>query len=414
MSTETAGHPHASHPPSMEFPNFRVTSATFAHPDITSTERAELALDRTRLEEALGRVRAEGVDAFVLSTCLRVEVVNVGCDRANHRVLELLFPDTEIPQPTIRFDREVVHHLYRVASGLDSPIIGEPEVLGQFRSALEQSSSSGAAGGMFEKLLQSAVKAGRAVRKQLPRTGVGSLALVAADLAADVDEVAVFGAGAMARAATETLRAGDRNPRVTVYARRPDAVAFAADDVRHLSEAPKALAAFPAVISATSSERELFDGAVLSEALAERSDSLLLIDLAMPPDFSPARHNGDLRYFNLDDLADQARDRQTSEAVEEVIDNLAGETWAKLTNHQRVGPVISAILAEARRAVEEEVSRFSHKAQIDEEQIGVLNQLAQTVAHRVLHRPLSYLSSDENGAQAAPILAKVFGVSSED
>jgi glutamyl-tRNA reductase len=398
----------------MAYPNFRVTSATFAHPRTTSTERADLALDGPRLEEALGRVRAEGVDAFVLSTCLRVEVVNVGCDRANRRVLELLFPDVETPEPIIRFDRDVVHHLYRVASGLDSPIVGEPEVLGQFRSALEMSSGSGAAGGMFEKLLQSAVKAGRAARKQLPQTGVGSLALVAADLASEADEIAVFGAGAMARAATETLRASNRNPRVTVYARRPEAVAFQADDVRHLSEAPKALAAFPAVISATSSKRELFDGAVLAEALSARASQLLLIDLAMPPDFSPTQLNGDLRYINLDDLADHARDRQTSAAVEDVLDGLAGETWAKLTNHQKVGPVISAILAEARRAVEEEVNRFSHKAQIDEEQIGVLNQLAQTVAHRVLHRPLSYLSSDENGAQAAPILAEVFGVSSDD
>lgn len=411
----TAGHPHASHPPAaMEYPNFRVTSATFAHPETNSAQRAELALDGPRLEEALNRVQAEGVDAFVLSTCLRVEVVNVGCDRANRRVLELLFPEADIPDPVVRFDRDVVQHLYRVASGLDSPVVGEPEVLGQFRSALELSRNTGAAGGMFEKLLQSAVKAGRAARKQLPTTGVGSLALVAADLAADADEIAVFGAGAMARAATETLRSSKTAPRVTVYARRPEAVTFGADDVRNLSEAPKALATFPAVISATSSKRELFDSAVLSEALHDRPDQLLLIDLAMPPDFSPSGHNGDLRYINLDDLADHARDRQASDDVEMVLEGLAGETWAKLTNHQKVGPVISAILSEARRAVEEEVDRFSHKAEIDEAQVGVLNQLAQTVAHRVLHRPLSYLSSAEDGAKAAPILAEVFGVAVDD
>ena len=97
-----------------------------------------------------------------------------------------------------------------------------------------------------------------------------------------------------------------------------------------------------------------------------------------------------------------------------MLEGLAGETWAKLTNHQKVGPVISAILSEARRAVEEEVDRFSHKAEIDEAQVGVLNQLAQTVAHRVLHRPLSYLSSAEDGAKAAPILAEVFGVAVDD
>jgi glutamyl-tRNA reductase len=266
---------------------------------------------------------------------------------------------------------------------------------------------------MFEKLLQSAVRAGRTARKQLPETGVGSLALVAADLAADAGEVAVFGAGAMARAATETLRGNTTPPRVTVYARRPEAVGFDADDIRDMSEAPKALASFPVVISATSSKRELFDGTVLADALASRSDRLLLVDLAMPPDFAPCEHKGDLRYFNLDDLADQARDRQASDEIELVLEGLAFDMWSKLTNHHQVGPVISAILAEARQAVEEEVKRFSGKLQADDEQIAVLNQLAQTIAHRVLHRPLSYLSSDEQGAEAAPVLAEVFGVAGD-
>jgi glutamyl-tRNA reductase len=410
MSTPIPGHPGAT----TAQPSFRVTSATFAHPDATSDDRARLALDGPHLEEALGRVRAAGVDAFVLATCLRIEVVSVGCHKANRRVLELLYPDSDLPAPVVRFDRDVVHHLYRVAAGLDSPIVGEPEVLGQFRAALDVSRSHGAAGGMFEKLLQSAVRAGRAARKQLPETGVGSLALVAAALAADAAEVAIFGAGAMAHAAAETLRTAERPPRVTVYARRPDAVAFDADEVRHMSDAPRALASFPVVISATSSKRELFDGGVLSEALSARSDQLLLVDLAMPPDFSPNGHDGRLRYVNLDDLAERARDHQASNEVEDVLDGLATDMWAKLTNHHQVGPVISAILAEARRAVDEEVSRFSGRLHVDDEQLAVLNQLAQTVAHRVLHRPLSYLSSAENGAHAAPILAEVFGVAGDD
>ena len=409
MST-TPAHPHAAGTQ----PTFRVTSATFAHPDTTSAERASLALDSDHLEEALDRVRAAGVDAFVLATCLRIEVVNVGCDRANRRVLELLYEDQELPDPVVRFDRDVIQHLYRVAAGLDSPIVGEPEVLGQFRGALELSLAHGAAGGMFEKLLQSAVRAGRAARRQLPQTGTGSLALVAADLAADAAEVAVFGAGAMARAATETLRRRENPPRVTVYARRPSAVGFVADDIRDMSEAPKALADFPVVISATSSKRELFDGAVLGDALAGRSDRLLLVDLAMPPDFSPNGSRSDLQYINLDDMAEHARDKQASSEVEDVLEGLAADMWAKLANHDQVGPVISAILAEARHAVEEEVRRFSGKLHADDAQIAVLNQLAQTVAHRVLHRPLSYLSSDEQGARAASVLAEVFGVAGAD
>jgi glutamyl-tRNA reductase len=395
--------------------SFRVTSISFAHPATPTEERSAIALTGARLAAALERVQEVGVDVFVLSTCLRTEIASVGCDRALRRVLELLYHGLELPgSGVIRFDRDAVHHLYRVAAGIDSPIVGEPEVLGQFRSALDAAREHGGVGGLFDKLLQTAVNTGRQARKLLPETATGSMALVAAEIAAGAPEVSVFGAGAMARAAVETLRGSTPAPRVTVYARRPEAVRFETDDVRHLSEAPKALAESPVVISATSAKRELFDGSVLEEALAQRRSPLLLVDLAMPPDFSPGAATSALRYYDLDSLADRVRRQQASDEVEAYLEQAAGESWAKLTNHHEVGPVIAAILEEARRAVEEEVQRFSGRLQIEPENLGALTQLAQTVAHRVLHRPLSYLSSDERGASAAPIFAEVFGVAGGD
>ncbi|NIA26171.1 MAG: hypothetical protein GWP04_11470, partial [Gammaproteobacteria bacterium] len=117
---------------------FRISSLTFAHPDISSGDRARLALTDDVLTAAYRRVSEAGIDAFVLSTCLRVEIVSVGCDAALDRVMEILYPDGALLASGVRRrDSDVLLHLYRVAAGLDSPVVGEPEVLAQFRHAID-------------------------------------------------------------------------------------------------------------------------------------------------------------------------------------------------------------------------------------------------------------------------------------
>jgi glutamyl-tRNA reductase len=393
---------------------FRITSASFAHPATTAEQRAALALSSQQLHAGFSRLRAEGIDAFVLHTCLRVEVVTTGCERALGRAQQILFPGIDLPATgAIRRDADALAHLSRIAAGLDSPVVGEPEVLGQYRAALEAAQAAGAVGGLFEKALQATVKTARQARRQMAKVSRGSIALVAADLVRDADRVAIFGAGAMARAAAGALRSGDEMPKISIYARRPEAVDFDADDVRPLRSAPEALAEFPAVISASAAKAQLFDADVLATALERRAGTLLLIDLAMPPDFAPGECNGSLEYVNIDDLAAQIQRDGSGADVEQFVAAAAIENWAKLSNHQRVGPVIAAILDEADRAVAEEVRRFAGRLNGPDADDAVLRQLAQTVAHRVLHRPLSYLGTSENGAEAAGVLAEVFGVAGD-
>jgi len=389
-----------------------IAGATFAHPDVDALDRAALSLDGDRLRASLGHVADLGVDVFVLSTCLRVEVVTTGCDRALDRVLRLLYPDRSLPQPVVRRDRDVLEHLARVAAGLESPIIGEQEILGQMRAAIDVGREAGTIGGVFQRVLEAAVGESRAARRVLTESAVGSMALVAVDVANGAERVAVLGAGKMAHAATELLRSNGTD--VTVYARRPDAVSFPTDDVGHIDDAPAALGAFPVVISATSSKRELFAAGVLDRALDRRTDALTLIDLAMPPDFAPDTTSDRLVYFNLDDLADRVRRVNAPDAVEQQIAVGVTERWTRLRNHHEVGPVIAAMLDEAGRAVDEEVRRFAGRIDATPNQIEVLEQLANTVVHRVLHRPLSYLSSSERGAEVAPICAAMFGVADVD
>lgn len=384
--------------------SFQITAASYAHPHTPAEVRTALALDDERLAAAYARIRKAGIDAFVLTTCLRVEVVAVGCERALGRVEELLFGDAPREPRVVRENQDALKHLYRIAAGLDSPIVGEPEVLGQFRAAVETAVGQGVTGGVLEKVLQQAISVGRTTRKALPTTGPGSLALVATELADGHRQVAVFGAGAMARAAAQAL--GDRT--VTLYARRPEAITDLEVEVRHLSEAPIALAEADMVVSATAAKKELFAADVLVDAVTKRTSPLLLIDLAMPPDFRPPATLEKLTYFNIDDLAGHARRLVDVDEAERRVAEAAREHWAKLANHAAVGPVIAAILQEADTAVDEVVERFANRLDVDDREL--LEQMAHTIAHRVLHRPLSYLSRDAHGSEAAPLLAEIFGV----
>lgn len=390
----------------------RISGISFAHPHTTEGDRSRLVIPEDRLRNVYQRIAEAGIDAFVLSTCLRIEIVSTGCEAALERVLEIIYPDLALPESGVRFqDEEALVHLSRIASGLASPIIGEPEVLAQFRQAIQTARQVGVVGGTLGKLLDAAVANGRAARRMLPVTPEGSLATVAAELAHGSPEVAVFGAGSMARAAVEGLLSQEPAPKVTVYARRPDGVRFHADTIRPLDDAPAALAETPVVISATAAKRELFDTNVLAAALDRRDTPLLLIDLAMPPDFTPSEEMAGLTYVNLDALADRARREQVAGELEEFVAHNAAEQWSRTANRHLVGPVITAILHEIDLAVQEEVDRFTARIEnANGDARAVAGQLAQTVAHRVLHRPLSYLGAGKRAEEAASLLAEIFGV----
>jgi len=388
-----------------------VTGISFAHPSTNTRERARLAVEGERLRAAYERLGRAGFDAFVLSTCLRVELVVLGCDEVLARAAEVVFPDVELPRTGIvRRGQDLLHHLFRVASGLNSPILGEPEVLGQFRSAVDTVKQTGTVGGAFGKLLESAITVGRSTRKMLPVTPAGSMALVAAAMAGGHEHVAVFGAGVMAKAAVSALRAAGPDTLITVYARHPETVDLAGVNVAHMSGAPKALVDFPVVISATAAKCELFGPEVLDEALSRRSSSLLLLDLAMPPDFIPGSAHELLTYRNIDQMGEVVRSNGVSAEVEAAVAQEAETRWSRLSLHSSVGPVVSEILDQARRAVDEEVRRFMTRLDDPNGNEEVLRQLAQTVAHRVLHPALSYLSSAESSPESVATIAEAFGV----
>lgn len=375
----------------------RLATASFAYPDVDNGRRAALA---ARLVDA---PVPDGT--FVLSTCLRVEIA-VAADRDTLREVVLAMFGDVLDLATIRTDESAIVHLYRVASGLESPIVGERDVLTQFRGAVARAEEHHGVGGLFAKLLESAVAAAREVHRALPATPHDSIAEVAADAVAPLGKVAVFGSGTMATAVAERLVAAGAE--VTIVARSPEKVAIRDVAVAPFEAAIEHLASSPAVVSATSAKQALVADRDLRDALDARTEPLTLVDMAMPPDFEPGPHTP-VRYIDIDHLAAMVEPQPRVVVADGLACEAAIDMFHRLSTHADVAPIISALMRDADDVVERTVARFAGRLG-DERDAAVLRQAAHTVARTLLAGPVAHLRRGELADEAVEGLATAFGV----
>ncbi len=377
----------------------RVTGLSAAYPEMAAGERAAL-LDALDLELA-------PPGAFVLSTCLRLELCVEGDRAALSAAIEKM--GGVVPAAArIRDGAEAVEHLFRVAAGLESPVLGEREILTQFRAALVDAQTGGRVRGHFSKLLEAAVATGREARQALPASPHLSMAAVAAQLVGTSDRVAVIGTGQMGKAVTEALLALPARPKVTVVARNPEKAGGLAVEQWNLDRLGAALADFPAVISATSAHGQLMPVAEMQAIVDRRTSPLRLIDMAMPPDFDwlASPH---LDYLSIDDLARRAYREIPLDEAARMTGIAAGQAYHRITGHHQVGPVIAGLMSEADSVVERVVDRFAGRLENPDDRT-VLRQAAHTVARTLLAKPVGYLNSVDRSADAAEVMADAFGL----
>lgn len=350
---------------------------------------------------------------FVLSTCLRVEVMVPGPESLLDRVLADLFGDLlDTVPPQRRRGERAVSHLYRVAAGLESPILGELEVLTQFRQTLIEAEEAGQVSGVFARLLEGAVGAGRHARELIPGSPHNSMAAVAAQAVGTAGRVAVMGTGIMSSAVVDGLLLLPAPPHVTVVARHPEKVARSdMVEVLPFERAIDVIESFPAVISATSAKRRPIPDQALADALARRSTPLLLVDMAMPPDFEPP-HHAEIEYLDIDDLARMAGRRSRSEEADAFVDAAAATAYRQYRDHHEIGPLIGDLIGRADELVAETVRRFAGRLGGPDDE-SVLRQTAHTVARSLLAGPISYLKQEERSAEAIDVIADAFGVEDE-
>jgi glutamyl-tRNA reductase len=399
-------------------------------------ERATLTGDAAaKLLEDVSSSEHAG-EAMVLSTCNRVEVY-ADVDKFHGglaQTSELLARragvslDDLTPHLYVHYEDRAVAHLFAVACGLDSMVVGESQILGQVRAALRSAQDAGTAGGTLGALAQQALRVGKRARTEtgIDRAGrslvtAGLDAVAAAVGPVEGRSALVVGAGAMSALAAGLLR--QRGASRVVVANRTlshaERVAAAVGGrAAPLDDLGSALAEADLVVSCTGAVGHVIDVDLLAQAQRSRGGRpVALVDLALPRDVQPgARDLPGVTVVDLETLADalerneHAADVDATRAI--VADEVAAFlTWQRATS---VAPTVVALREMAERVVRAEMRRLEGRLPaLAPAARAEIEQTVQRVVDKVLHAPtvrVKQLAGEPGGQSYADALSKLFGL----
>ena len=388
----------------------------------------------------LGADRCPEVDEHaVLATCYRVELYAYlveGVAEGREVLIDELVAAHGVDRSAltdhlyVHAGEDVARHLARVASGLDSLVLGEAEILGQVRAAFDDAKRNGTAGPVLELLFRSAVTTGRRARGE---TLIGANPATASSMALALAEGAlgglrtrralVVGAG---RTALQTLKALDgRSVQEIAVTNRTlergrDVAATFGATAFGLDELEDALAWADVAVAATSSETPVVSTEVVAAAMQRRPERpLVLVDLAVPADVDRAAAEvAGVRLFDVDDLragldeaiASRLREVPRVEAIveEEVVE--FGRRYRELD----VEPLLVALRRRAERIREAEVERtLKRLGDVDPATAEQIARLSRSLVKKLLHEPtarLRELAGEGGGDDAAAAARDLFGI----
>lgn len=362
-------------------------------------------------------------EAVVLSTCNRTEVYVVAerFHGAYSDVREFLCELGEIdidelsPHLFSQHDDAAVQHLFEVAAGLDSAVIGEGEILGQIRTAWKVAREESAARASMNLLLRSAVEAGKRARSETAiGRGTASVSHAAVEMLADVvgdlagRNVAVIGAGSMGEGVAVALhKAGGAD--ICVVNRSPERGAALAERVGATAvgfdRLDAALVEADVVVASTGSGEPVITVDLIERARAGADRPLHIIDIAVPRDVEPdvAALDG-VSVLDLDDLrdwADRGRAKRAKEAdlvrriVVEEVENFSIEQTSR-----QAAPLIASMHQAAEAVRAGEIDRFSNRlAGLSHESAEVVEALTKAIVSKLLHEPSVRLKTDAGTPQ---------------
>jgi glutamyl-tRNA reductase len=379
--------------------------------------RERHAFPSSKLAEALIALRSYGgvVEAAILSTCNRLEIYAEleDYEAGTHQLKRFL---ANFRHQSVDYDMEsymytllggqAIEHLFRVATGLDSMLIGEAEILGQVKTAYVQGQRAGSLGKSLHKLFREALSAGKAARSQ---TAIGkdsvSVATAAIDMAkAHVGDLAdknvvVVGAGKMGATAARRLK--NEGARLVVLnrsqQRAADVVAkLGAGEARTLPTLAEALREADVVITSTGASHFILGPGNVAEALSARpTRPLFIVDIAVPRDVDPevGRLPG-VALVDIDALAavvDQTLDSRRTAVpfVEEIIEEHV-RRFVDWYQSRAAVPVIASLTQKADAIREAELQRlFARCPDLTERERMLITGMSLTIISRLLHSAIT-------------------------
>jgi glutamyl-tRNA reductase len=380
--------------------------------------RERLAVIPGEIENHLQQmVRLRGVSEVALvSTCNRVEIYAAAADARSaleslreHLHGGLAGSRTGAPDPELdrhlyeRAGREAMHHLFRVASSLDSLVVGEPQILGQIKDAFDLAMKARTAGRVLGSAFPSAFRVARKVRRDtaIARQPV-SVSSVAVEVARQLwsgfegRRVLVVGAGKMSDLAARALRASGATVAVTnrTAARAEELAQRLGCTVEPWNDLEGALSRADIVITSTGAREPILGLALLERVQkARKRRQMLLVDIAVPRDVDPAVDALEgINRWDIDNLqkvvAQNLEDRrQEADRAEALVDAEVVRCLAAKRGNA-VGPTITALrsrsLGIARAEAEKTISSLQG---LDDRAKRALSMMAESIVNKLLHAP---------------------------
>ncbi len=374
-------------------------------------------------------------EAYFLSTCNRVEflLVTTAPEETLSRLKGLLSRETGLPREAFEphlyllRDLEAVRHIFRVASGLDSLVLGEPQILGQVKEAYREAVEHRTTGPILNRLLHRTFSVAKRVRTE---TGIGSYAVsvsyAAVELAKKIfgslkGKVALLvGAGEMAELAAQHLLAAGVERMLVANRTLSRAIELAErfrGEAYGLEELSECLLRTDIVISSTGAPGYVITREMVKPLLRKRRlRPLFFIDIAVPRDVEPAVNELENVYvFDIDDLkqvVEENLDRRRREALraERIIEEevLKFERWLR---ELAVYPTIKALRARAEAIRQRELARTLPRLRdLSPEEREALELMTEAIVQKLLHAPIAYLKMGYHrlGREAITTVRRVF------
>jgi glutamyl-tRNA reductase len=371
-------------------------------------------------ESLAGRVE-RGPEAAILSTCNRTEIYCAGEHLEVEHTLDWLAHSGGVSPALLRShaytlqDGFAARHAFRVASGLDSMVLGEPQILGQMKDAVRAADEAGALGTTLNQLFQRSFAVAKEVRTST-EIGAHSISMAAAavrlagQLFEDLGEIRVLfvGAGEMIELAATHFAA--KTPKTIAIANRTlergeKLASRFGGEVMRLSELPERLHEFDAVVSCTASTLPIIGLGAVERALKRRKHRpMFMVDLAVPRDIEPeVKGLEDIYLYTVDDLAHVVQtgqaNRQAAVAQAEAIIDAGVQSFMHWMDQRGAVPLIQQLNAQAGEWRAAELARARKLLAKGEDVDAVLEALSRGLTQKMLHGAMAELHAGDAQAR---------------
>lgn len=411
----------------------QVSVVGISHRTAPVAVREHFAFGAEEIPGALERLGERYAGAALLSTCNRTEVY-VASPRgvADPRPVVALLSEAkgETPVEGAPFfaltGKDAARHLFRVAAGIDSMVVGESEIMGQVRAAFTAATAAGTHTPALSRLFHMAIRAGRKVRTQ---TAIGRLTVSVSSTAValarstlgDLSQmtVLVVGAGEAGKITAGNLASGGVR-RVLVTSRSPertaDLAAYLGGEPVRFGERERAIAEADIVITSTSAPETIISREMVAHAMAARpSRPLLLVDIAVPRDIDPlAATVPGVHLYDIDEVQAVAESnmhlRRKEIAAAEAIVEEHVEKYAQWLRSLEVVPTVAALRAQAEQTRLAELERTLAKMDLSAADRKRIESMSAALVKKLLHAPITRLKQSGEGERYVEAARALFGL----